>query len=374
MDRTQHSIPTTNPHLHPKGGSFLKRRWKLLLNIITVLALVGLVIAIRGQLFETFKNLGRVHAWALLLLVPLQLINYHAQTRMYQGLFAAVGNKVRYGFLFRVGLELNFVNHVFPSGGVTGISYYGARLKSEHITASKASLVQMMKLMLYLLSFAALLLVGLVFMAAGNKVNDLVIMVTTLVLATMIGVTGIFAFIIGSAERIKTTFRVLSQTLNKLIHLIRPKSPETINIAKVEAAVLDLHQNYQVIRTRYRDLKATFIWALVANLTEILTVYAVYIAFGEWVNIGAVILAYGVANFAGLISIMPGGAGIYEALMTGVLAAAGVPARLSLPVTVMYRVLSTILQLPIGYYFYAKYLRQSRTAAEQQAEIHGDGG
>ena len=353
-------------------GSFLKRRWKLILNILTVVALLALVFAIREQLLETVKNLGKVHAWALLLLIPAQLANYHAQTKMYQGLFAIVGNKVRYKFLFRVGLELNFVNHVFPSGGVTGISYYGARLKSEHITASKASLVQMMKLILYLLSFAVLLLLGLICMAAGNKVNDLVIMVTTMVLAAMFGATGVFAFIIGSETRIKATFTFLTQVLNKLIHLVRPKFPETINIANVESAVLDLHENYKLIQSRYRDLKATFVWAFVANVTEVLTIYVVYLAFGEWVNIGAVILAYGVANFAGLVSIMPGGAGVYEALMTGVLAAAGVPARLSIPVTIMYRVLSTLIQVPIGYYFYAQNLRKTKTAAEQRQEMHGD--
>jgi putative heme transporter len=352
--------------------SFLKRRWKVILNIVTLVALVVLVYAIREQLLETFANLGKVHAWALLLILPAQALNYHAQTRMYQGLFGVVGNKLKYGFLFRVGLELNFVNHVFPSGGVTGISYYGARLKSEHITASKASLVQMMKLILYLLSFVVLLLFGLIFMAAGNRVNDLVIMVTTLVLAGMVMAIALFAFIIGSASRIKKTFTYGTQLINKLIHAVRPRAHAAIDVKRVEASVLDLHENYKLIQSRYRDLKATFMWALVANVTEILTIYAVYLAFGEWVNIGAVILAYGVANFAGLVSIMPGGAGVYEALMTGVLVAAGVPARLSLPVTVMYRVLSTLLQVPIGYYFYAQNLRKNKSASEQYAEMHDD--
>jgi uncharacterized protein (TIRG00374 family) len=82
----------------------------------------------------------------------------------------------------------------------------------------------------------------------------------------------------------------------------------------------------------------------------------VYIAFGHLVNFGAVILAYAVANFAGLVSILPGGIGIYEGLMTLVLAAAGIPSRLSLPVTVMYRVLNMLVQLPPGYYLYHKAL------------------
>ena len=86
--------------------------------------------------------------------------------------------------------------------------------------------------------------------------------------------------------------------------------------------------------------------------------YVVYIAFGHLVNVGAVILAYAIANFAGLVSVLPGGIGVYEALMTAVLASTGVKPGISLPVTVMYRVVNTLIQIPPGYYLYQKTLRR----------------
>jgi uncharacterized protein (TIRG00374 family) len=353
--------------------SFLKRRWKLILNVITVIALIVLVYAIRGQLADTLSNLAKVHAWVLLLLLPLQLVNYHAQTKMYQGLFAMLGNKLRYKFLFKTALELNFVNQVFPSGGVTGISYFGMRLRNKEITGGKATLVQIFKLGILFLSFEVLLVVGLFLLALGGQANDLVILVTGSISTLMIMGTLGFMSIIGSQKRIHGTFVYLSKGINRVIHFIRPKHPETINIARIENTVLELHNNYQLIRTRYLELRWPFFWALVVNMTEVLKIYVVYLAFGEWVNIGAVILAYSVANFAGLVSVMPGGVGIYEALMTGVLAAAGVPARLSLPVTVMYRVLSTLIQLPIGYYFYNKTLHRNQDEEAKFRDMHGDG-
>ncbi len=52
-----------------------------------------------------------------------------------------VGNKLSYKFLYKTSLELNFVNHVFPSGGVTGISYFGVRLRDgDEISGGKATL------------------------------------------------------------------------------------------------------------------------------------------------------------------------------------------------------------------------------------------
>lgn len=355
--------------------SFLRRRWKLVLNIVTVVALIVLVIAIRDQLAETFKNLARVNAWALLLLIPIKLVNYHAQTKMYLGLFSVLGNQLKYKFMFRAALELNFVNHVFPSGGVSGISYFGVRMKSEEISGSRAALVQLIKLGLLFLSFEVLLIVGLLFLAVEGKANDFVVMLTTALTTLMVVATFAFVMIIGSKRRINATFTFLTKAINKLLHLFIPKSPEVINIERARNAFEDLHHNYKTIESKWQELKWPFVWALVANFTEVLSIYAVYLAFGEWINIGAVILAYAVANFAGLVSVMPGGVGIYEALMTGVLVAAGVPAALSLPVTVMYRVLSTLIQVPPGWVLYHAALREDPAARvkiekQQQDQDH----
>jgi uncharacterized protein (TIRG00374 family) len=64
---------------------------------------------------------------------------------------------------------------------------------------------------------------------------------------------------------------------------------------------------------------------------------------GQTINPGAVILAYSVASFAGLVSVLPGGIGIYEALMTATLASAGVPSALALSATLIYRIFTIII-------------------------------
>ncbi|HKR82127.1 MAG TPA: lysylphosphatidylglycerol synthase transmembrane domain-containing protein [Candidatus Saccharimonadales bacterium] len=348
--------------------SFLKRRWKMLLNILTVAALLVLVYAIRHQLADTVNNLAKVNAWALLLIVPIEVLNYHSQAKLYQGLFALVGNKLKYKFLVKASLELNFINHVFPSGGVSGISYFGARMRSDNITGGKATLVQMMKLILGFVSFEALLIIGLLFMAIGGRVNDLVILVATALSTLLVVGTCGFVFIIGSQKRINAFFTTVMSILNKIIQVVRPKHPETIKVDRVEMLFTELHQNYKLIESQYRSLRKPLVWAFMMNLTEVLAVYVVFLAFGHWVNFGSVVLAYAVANFAGLVSVLPGGVGIYEALMTAVLAAAGVPAGLSLPVIVMYRVVNTLIQLPPGYVYYHRTLHAEKAEIEHEHE------
>jgi uncharacterized membrane protein YbhN (UPF0104 family) len=58
--------------------------------------------------------------------------------------------------------------------------------------------------------------------------------------------------------------------------------------------------------------------------------------------------------------VLPGGVGIYEALMVAVMATAGISAAVSIPVIVMYRVVNTLIQVPPGYYFYQKTLHGKR--------------
>jgi len=353
-------------------SALAKRHWKLLLNIATVVALLVLVYAVRHQLLDTLQNLMRVHAWVLLLLIPIQWLNYDAQARLYRGLFKVVGNNLSYKFLFKTSLELNFVNSVFPSGGVSGISYFGVRMRSNDITGGKATVVQMMKLLLLFLSFEILLIFGVLFMAIGGHVNSIVILMASSLSTLMVVGTIAFVMIIGHEKRINASFTAITRALNWIIHIFRRNNPETISIQSARASVEELHRNYKLIESQYKQLKMPFVWALVANVTEVLAVYIVYIAFGNWVNLGSVILAYSVANFAGLVSVLPGGVGIYEALMTAVLVATGVPAALSIPVTVMYRVLNMLIQLPPGYYYYHKTLH-SDDRAKIEAVTHYDG-
>lgn len=350
--------------------SFWRRRWKLIVNIATIAALALMFYALRDEIADTIDRVGQVHAWALLLLIPVEAINYHSQAKLYQHLFRIVGNKLKYSFLLKASLELNFVNNVFPSGGVTGMSYFTLRLRrGNELTGGKATLVQVIKLGLVFLSFEIMIVLGVIALAVMGQVSGITIMVATALSTLLLVGTFGFVYIVGSNQRINSFFTTITKFLNWLIKIVRPKHPETINISRARQVFDDFHDNYRTIRDKRQQLKAPFWYALAANVTEVMAVYVVFIAFGHWVNIGAVILAYAVANFAGFISVLPGGVGIYEALMVGVLATAGVPPAVSLPVIVMYRIANTVLQLPPGYYFYHKAIRSGQPSAREMEGV-----
>ncbi len=341
------------------------KRWKLIITIATFVALGGLIYAVRDQIMDTITNFGEVNSGVLILMLFTQALSYDSYTRMYRHLFGILGHNIPFKRMLRINIELNFVNSVFPSGGVSGFSYFGLRMKSEGVSTGQSTLVQLMRFILIFVSFQVLLFAGLLILALGGQASNLVILIAgSLATLLFVGTLGMM-FIVGSKKRINSFFTYITRLVNRLIHLVRKNNPETISIARVEKLFTELHENYMLIKKNPHFLKWPLVHALMANIAEIATIYVVYIAFGQWVNPGAVIIAYAIANFAGLVSVLPGGVGIYEGLMTAVLATAGVPAGVSIPVTIMYRILNMTIQLPVGYFFYHKTVHNEGISARR---------
>jgi uncharacterized protein (TIRG00374 family) len=329
-------------------------RLKLYLTVFTFIALAILIYTLRDQIGEVINNFGKVHLWALFLIIPIEVLNYDSYARLYRRLFRILGDEVRYWPLYRITLELNFVNHILPSGGVSGVSYFGIRLKSQDVSTTKSTFVQALKFMLLYITYLPILVFGLFALAARGHSNNLILVVSSSIITAIIIGTFVGIYIIESRTRISSFLTWITKAINWLVHLVRPKYPETIKIDRAQAAFNELHDNYKVIKRNWRELRMPLFYTTVSNVTEVAAVYAVYVAFGHFVNIGAIILAYAVANFAGLISVLPAGVGVFEGLMTAVLTATGIPAALSIPVTIMYRVFSMFIQLVPGYILYQR--------------------
>lgn len=341
---------------HEEVQVIKRSKWRLILTAITFVALAILIYGVRKDIGGVIENLGKVNTLALLLIIPIEALNYDVYTRFYVRLFKILGKDVHYRDMYKLNLELNFVNHILPSGGVSGISYFTVRMRAFGISGPKATLSQLIKLLILYISFQPLLIVGVFLLALRGHVNNLVMVVASSLITLLVVGTFGFIYMIESQTRINSFLTTITKIINRLLGFFR-RNKETINVAGAQLAFSELHDNYQLLKTNWRQLKAPFIYLLIANATEIAAVYVVYVAFGRLVNVGAVILAYAVANFAGLVSVLPAGIGIYEGLMTGVLVATGIPAGLSIPVTIMYRVINMSIQLIPGYYFYQRALR-----------------
>lgn len=334
-------------------------KWKVIFNFAALFALGAVIYVARDDISLAIADLKNVNLTILFLMVPIQLLGYHALAKFYLEYFKALGYEVSYKGLYRISLELNFVNHTFPSGGISGVSYLSYRLKHYGISYAKSTLAQIARFGLVFVSYQFLLVFGWFMLFFRGKASDLILLITFALGAGLVIVTVLGVFMISDKKRINNFTTWLAKIANKILHIFRPKHPETIKIDKVKELFSELHEDYIKLRKNKEKLYVPTYYAFLANIAEVATIYVVYVAFGQWVNVGAVILAYALANLAGAIAILPGGIGVYESMMTIVMVSAGVPAGVSISVTIMYRILNMALFLPPGYALYANALRKN---------------
>lgn len=331
-----------------------KSRWRQIVTYVTLIALALLIYLSWDQIQDTIDNFGRVHISILTALVIWKAVAFHGYTALYQDLFGILGKRIKYWPMYKVSLEMNFVNSVFPSGGVTGFSYFGLRMKSFGISVGKSTLVQLLRFVTTFISFQFLIFIALLILAIfGDASNFMILIASSLATLLFVG-TAILTYIIESRRRIDSFFTFMTKALNRVIQIVSPKNPEAISIMAARKMFFDLHDNWLVVKKNFSKLKMPFANITIANVGELAALYTVFLAFGEAVNPGALIIAYAIANFAGLISVLPGGIGIYEGLMVTVFAAAGVSPAITIPAIIMYRIVTMVIQLPIGYYYYHK--------------------
>jgi putative heme transporter len=344
----------------------LSKRVKLIINIVTIVALAILLIVSWPQIVQGLHEIGGAKWSMVFLMIPMQIVNYFAVAKFYQVYFKNSGHCLPLKTMYKVALELNFVNHIFPSGGVAGFSYLGLRMRRQGIPIARTTLAQGMRFIMTFLSFLIILFIGMFLLSFAKNSGVALFIGLSIAFLTLFFVV-VIVYIISNENRIKSFTAALPKLLNYVFVKIT-KRKNIISIEKVEHLFIELHEDYIIVTKDWWKLKVPFLWALIINATEIATIYLAFMALGQLINPGAVILAYSIASFAGLVSILPGGIGVYEALMTAVLATTGVPKALALSATLIYRITCMIIFLPIGFIFYQLALRRGEAGAATQNE------
>lgn len=328
------------------------KSFKLWLNVLTIIGLGVLIYVSRSQIFETFKKLADLNFFWLILILPLQVFNYLSVAKFYQSYLKELGENINTKKLYAIALEINFINNVFPSGGVSGFGYLRSRLKRMGVPTSKSTLTQLSRHSLTFLSFIIYLLFAMFLLSLFGNASRLMVFVSLSIIFLVIVGAALLIYLISSASRIKKFVATLPNLINAIFNRFKNNHRPTIDVDRIERTFGQLHSDYMHIRKNWSSLKRPFMWTMLMNFTELSTIFVVYLAFGSLVNPGAIIVGYAVASIAGLISILPGGVGVYEGLMTAILTSAGIPNALALSATLVYRVMTMVIFLPIGFVLY----------------------
>lgn len=132
-------------------------------------------------------------------------------------------------------------------------------------------------------------------------------------------------------------------TVDVVGHLVaRVRGPE----ARVRRGLSSLSGNVAAVLVRPRPLSAAAVWALLNWLLDAASLWVFLWAFGAQVPPSWVLVAFGLANLAALIPLLPGGFGVVETTLAVVLTSLGADPTSTLLGIAAYRLVDLWLPVP----------------------------
>jgi uncharacterized protein (TIRG00374 family) len=329
--------------------------WRTRLNAITLVLIAVILVLARHELVEAWRLMGQVNLWILLLLVPIQFASYYASTEIFFTYLRARGQLRRINTLqaTAMSLELNFVNHVFPSGGVSGVSYMVWRLGKLGVAAGQSTMAQIMKYVVQMGTFMVLMALALIWATLENRTASWVVVATAIGITSLVFLVIFGGYLVGSGSRMRNFAHWLTRALNLLVKKITfGRKPKILKLERVERFFSDFHSDFMVLKNDKKLLVKPIIWSFLFNVFEILLFMVSFWALGVWVNPAVLLIAYGAAALTGVFMLTPGGAGAYEAVMIGILTASGVAAGVAFAGVILTRAILIIGTLASGFVVY----------------------
>lgn len=325
------------------------------LSIITAVLLVLVVIFAWPEIQRAWGLMDQVNLWILALLIPVQIFSYYATGGMIFSYLRAKGDlgQISHLRMARISLELNFVNHILPSGGAAGFSYLSWVLSRFGVRAGRSTMAQIVRFALTFLSFVLLLVVALIILVIDHQVDRQTILISILLVFLALGGTIGIMYLIGSKKRLEKFSAWATIKANRIVSKVtRGRKKDLVKDGLLSNFFGDLHQDYVEIGRDKKILIKPFIWAVAANIADVALLWIAFAALGFPLNPAVLFIAFGVASIASAVSVTPGGAGVYEAVMIAFLASAAIPANVAIAGTLLARVTLVLGTIVFGYVFY----------------------
>ena len=337
------------------GNVKKKNGFKMWLTIITAGLLIVTIYFAWPEIIEAWGLMGKVNIWIFLLLIPVQILSYYAIGGLIFSYLEAkkkIPGLTRWR-LTRISLELNFVNHIIPSGGVVGFTYLSWILKDFGVSAGRATMSQIIRFLLTFVSFVVLMLFALIWMVFDHQVSrQLVIMCAILAFATLM-VIALFVWALGSREHLNKFTGWFVRAGNLLVKIFTfGRKKNIVKRALIDDFFDDIYNDYQNIRREKKILWKPFIWAITAQMADVALYVVAFWALGYFVNPAVLLLGMGLSSLGAVFSVTPAGAGVVEALMVGFLVSTGTPLDVAFAGTLLARVTLVAGTIIFGYFFY----------------------
>lgn len=344
------------------------REW---LSIITTILLVIVIYGAWPEITKAWGLLGSVNLWILALLIPVQIISYYATGEIIFSYLRKKGNikDLSQFRMARIALELNFVNHVIPSGGAVGFSYLPWILGKYGVSASRSTVAQIIRYTLTFVSFVVLLIISIIILAFSAHIDRFIAGAGLGMTALVLIVTFLILWLLGNRKRMEKFSNWLERIMNKIVSFFTRGRKKTAFEGHVLNDFFDgIYDDYLAIKRERKILVVPFFWAVFANILDAALLWIAFASLGFYIDPSILFISFGLASIFSAISVTPGGAGVYETVTVMFLAASGVSADAAIAGTLLARVILVLGTILFGYFFYQNTVLKYKKVTVQDDE------
>lgn len=252
------------------------------------------------------------------------------------------------GTLFRATLVAQFLNQVIPSAGISGNAYMLRLLGQNHVPPARGlSLV-----VLELLAFYAAIELMIVFALVTGTFFFHLPGYFHLILALGFGVYLLFAIGVTLAGR-KKAMEWLHRKLSRLSWAKKMLRKLEITLLKGGSPAALLSPVYY-FRKQSGILLRVVGWQAGIYLADALTIFSLFRGLSAPLPMASVFIGLVLTRIITVLPIAPGALILFESSMTFFYVSFGAPLQTALVVTLLYRVLSFWMPMPIGFLMYRR--------------------
>ncbi len=324
-------------------------------HFLFFIALIVIVVLAYNQFnqVQSFKDLFKtINWWILALVIPMRYLYYRFNAKYFESFFAIFKQKAKFNLVFESTITMNFVNIVFPSGGISGLSYIRKVLKDD-VDSANVTLAQLSWYVLSFIAYIGFLLFGFVLLLLSNQVIKVSSRLIILVMFIIITVSIALILFIFNKKFVENAAYFAVKPLNKILGLVRKR---ILGRNRIKNFIGQLHGSILFLRDNRDKLGRPLLYTSLMILFDLLTIYIVFLSFGQIINPGIVIAGYVIALITSLASVVTAGVGVYEAGMVATFVGLNIPFDIAFAVTIVYRIVSLWLFIPVGLLFYKRTL------------------
>lgn len=256
----------------------------------------------------------------------------------------ACGERAAFGYLVFVAFAFLFANRALPGPAVAGLATLVFLLRRRSVSASAAQAAAATFYIADYAGFFALALLAL--MALLHSGGAAALHPRVLIPAILTVAIGAVCALAALRSRDRLTRLAERVTLRAMTLLRRSSAQETSQ--RAGAAASSFHARWTEMTQAPGPLAAACGAALLMHAAEVGTLLCAARAFRAPLAPAAAAAGYVGGNLAAIVSLLPGGLGFFEGAMTVTFhRLGGMPPADALGVTLLYRLLSVWLPLPV---------------------------